>query len=578
MNWKEQYTRWCKEVHLDVELKEQIMLMENDLTHVEDCFYQYLQFGTGGMRGEIGPGPNRMNIYTVRRACQGLAEYIVETGEKEIDQGVVIAYDNRHKSKEFALEAAKTLGANGIKTYVFSDIRPTPELSFAVRHLHAFAGIVITASHNPPEYNGFKLYGYDGGQVTSEVAENITSKITKLQDELKLQVIEIKQLSEKGLLQFVDEEIDRVYLEQMEHIRVNKQLSQSSKDDLKIVYTPLHGTGAYLVQRGLKKHGFNNVTIVKEQENPDPSFSTVVSPNPEEKASFQLAIEYGHRLDGDILLATDPDGDRLGVAVKNLDGDYVVLTGNQLGALILDYILSQKESLPKDGVLLKTIVTSEMGRAIARKYGLETIDTLTGFKYIAEKIKEFESNKDHTFIFGYEESFGFLIGDFVRDKDAIQACLVAAEMAAYHKSKGKSLFEALIDLYCQVGYYQEDLASLTLKGKHGTEKIQHIMNEFRSKKLDSIANGSIEVIEDYQNGVRYFSVSQKEEKINLPASNVLKFHLEVGSWFCLRPSGTEPKLKIYFGVRGEDLKSSDIMLTRLKEAVMDNIEGFTKDE
>lgn len=576
MNWKEQYSRWRKEAHLDVDLNEHLMSMEKDHSLVEDCFYQYLQFGTGGMRGEIGPGTNRMNIYTVRRACQGLADYIVETGKREMDQGVVIAYDCRHKSKEFALEAAKTLGANGVKSYVFSGIRPTPELSFAVRHLQAFAGIVITASHNPPEYNGFKLYGSDGGQVTSEVANQITTKINELQDELQIKVTDVNLFTEMGLVQFIDEDVDRVYVDQMEQITVNKQLSETIKNDLKIVFSPLHGTGAYLVKRCLNEYGFNDVTIVKEQENPDPNFSTVASPNPEEKAAFQMAIEYGHRLSSDILLATDPDGDRLGVAVKNLEGDYAVLTGNQLGALIFDYILSQKDSLPKNGVLLKTIVTSEMGRAIAEKYGVETIDTLTGFKYIAEKIKEFELSKEHTFLFGYEESYGFLIGDFVRDKDAIQACLMTAEMAAYHKSNGKSLFEALMDLYHRVGYYREDLSSLTLKGKQGTEKIQQIMNEFRSTKLERISNISIKKIEDYQSSVRYFSESHKEEKITLPASNVLKFHLEDGSWFCLRPSGTEPKLKIYFGVKGKELQASEKLLTTLKEAVMSKIDKLIK--
>lgn len=577
MHWEQQYVKWCKEDQLDAELFKQLIAMKNDHSLVEDCFYQYLQFGTGGMRGEIGPGTNRMNIYTVRRACQGLAKYIVKIGEKEMNQGVVIAYDCRHKSKEFALEAAKTLGANGVKTYLFSEMRPTPELSFAVRHLQAFAGIVITASHNPPEYNGFKLYDSDGGQVTSEVAERITREITEVKDELQIEVKAISKLSELGLVQFIGEAIDRVYVEQMERIMLNNTLSQLSKEDLKIVFSPLHGAASYLVQRSFKEYGFNNVTTVKEQQVPDPNFSTVDSPNPEEKAAFQLAIEYGQRLNSDILLATDPDGDRLGVAVKNLEGDYIVLTGNQLGALMLDYILSQKEKnhiLPKNGLLLKTIVTSEMGRAIAQKYGIETIDTLTGFKFIAEKIKEFEHSKEYTFLFGYEESFGFLISDFVRDKDAIQACLLTVELASFHKSNGKSLFEALTDLYQKVGYYQEDLSSLTLKGKQGSEKIQDIMEEFRCSKFECISNNQIKIMEDYQKGVRYFLHSQKEERMPLPNSNVVKFHLEDGSWFCLRPSGTEPKLKIYFGVRGEDFQSSEKMISEMKEAVMEIIENI----
>ncbi|MFC3881993.1 phospho-sugar mutase [Bacillus songklensis] len=571
MAWNAIYRKWNEYEDLDPELKEQLAAHSQDEKFLEDAFYKMLEFGTGGMRGEIGAGTNRMNIYTVRKASEGLARFIEEYGEKAKKRGVVIAYDSRHKSPEFAKEAALTLGQHNIRVYLFKELRPTPELSFAVRHLGAFAGIVITASHNPPEYNGYKVYGEDGGQLPPHSADLLVRYVNSVENELAIDIADEGILISKGILTFIGEEIDEAYLDALQSIVLDQSLISEMAEKLKIVYSPLHGTSYALIKKGLERFGYKNVTIVEEQKNPDPNFSTVKSPNPEEHAAFEISISYGERENADILFATDPDADRLGVAVKNKNGHYQVLTGNQTGALMLHYLLSQKKqkvTLPQNGVILKTIVTSEIGRAIAESYGLTTIDTLTGFKFIGEKIKEFEQTGKHSFIFGYEESYGYLIGDFVRDKDAVQAALFICEVAAYYKKQGKSLYDGLLDIFETYGYYCEDLYSLTLKGKEGAEQINQLMEDFRHNQLTSIAGISVNYLEDYQQSIRKEMRKKSDISLTLPKSNVLKYHLEDETWLSLRPSGTEPKIKFYFGVKGTSLENSLAKLERVKTAFL----------
>ena len=563
--------KWASFQDLESNLKAQLQELQKSEKQLEDSFYKHLEFGTGGMRGELGPGINRMNIYTVRKAAQGLGKYIQEQGKEAMERGVAVAYDSRHQSPEFALEVAKVVGKLGIKSYVFEELRPTPELSYAVRHLNTFAGVVITASHNPPEYNGFKAYGEDGGQLPPEAADVIIKYVNAVENELTIEVLEEKELLDQGLLTYIGADVDAAYVEKLKTIQLNKL---PEAEDLKIVFTPLHGTANKPVRAGLQAFGFGNVTVVKEQELPDANFSTVKSPNPEEHAAFEIAIRYGKEIDADSLLGTDPDADRLGVAVKDLNGEYTVLTGNQLGALMLEYLLSEKKAkgiLPENGIVIKTIVTSEIGRTIAEAYGIPTLDTLTGFKFIGEKIKEFEQTNQHTFLFGYEESYGYLIGDFVRDKDAVQSAIFAAEVAAYYKAKGMTMFEGLLEVFGKYGFYQEGLESLTLKGKDGAEQISYIMDTFRQDPISEVKGLQVVAIEDYQTSKRTESV--KEILIDLPKSNVIKYYLEDGSWFCLRPSGTEPKAKFYFSVTSPSLEESQAKLAELKAGVMDKVQA-----
>ncbi|MGG1911811.1 phospho-sugar mutase [Priestia megaterium] len=577
MTWKAQLEKWLTFDDLNRELKDELVIMKEDEKNAEDAFYKNLEFGTGGMRGELGPGTNRLNIYMVRKATEGLACYIGENGEKAKKRGVVVAYDSRHKSPEFALEVAKVLGQHGIKTYIFNELRPTPELSFAVRYLDAFAGIVITASHNPPEYNGYKVYGEDGGQLPPSAADTIISYVNAVENELTIPVQEEKELLQNNLLTYIGEEVDAAYIEQLQTIQLNREIVEEVGKGLKIVFTPLHGTANKPVRDGLKAFGFTNVTVVKEQELPDANFSTVTSPNPEEHEAFELAIEYGKEIDADILMGTDPDADRLGVAVKNEKGEYVVLTGNQMGALMLHYLLKQKKQqgiLPTNGAVVKTIVTSEIGRTIASSFGLPTIDTLTGFKFIGEKINEFEQTKEYQFQFGYEESYGYLIGDFVRDKDAVQSAVFAAEVAAYYKAQGKSLYEGLVEIFETYGFYKESLKSLTLKGKDGSEQIASILTEFRLNPPTQVAGLRVATVEDYLISERTNMFNQNVEAIQLPKSNVLKYHLEDGSWFTIRPSGTEPKAKFYFGVKKDSLNESEKSLRILEEKVMESVNNL----
>ncbi|GAF65757.1 phosphomannomutase [Bacillus sp. TS-2] len=577
MEWKLEYEKWKKHSQFDSELNEMLLKIEKNETSLEDCFYKNLEFGTGGMRGEIGPGPNRMNAYTVRKSAEGLARYIEANGKDAVERGVVIAFDSRHKSPEFAKEAALTLGKHGIKTYVFHDLRPTPELSFAVRYLNTYAGIVITASHNPPEYNGFKVYGPDGGQLPPGPADELVRYVSEIENELEIKVGDEMELKGERLFQIISEEVDDAYNEKLKTIVVNHDIIEQFGKDVKMVFTPLHGTANVPVRRILEDVGFEQLTVVPEQELPDPNFSTVTSPNPEEHAAFEIAIKYAENIDADLLIATDPDADRVGLAVKDNNGEYIVLSGNQTGALLLEYLLSQKkeaQSLPDNGIVMKTIVTSELGKTIANKYGLKSMDTLTGFKFIGEKIAQFEESKEQTFLFGYEESYGYLIGDFVRDKDAVQACLLAAEMSAYYKSRGKTIYDGLLELYQKYGFYLEGLQSLTLKGKSGIEKINHILTSFRTNPPEVVAGEAVLQIEDYQSSETTQMSNGLVEKIELPKSNVLKYKLSNETWFCIRPSGTEPKVKFYFGVKEDGLAKAEEKLQLVKESVMNIVHEY----
>ncbi|PGO24153.1 phosphoglucomutase [Bacillus cereus] len=574
MDWKQEFSRWLSYAELDAELKEQLENMKQDEKKIEDSFYKNLEFGTGGMRGELGAGTNRLNVYTVRKATQGLAKFIEKLGEEAKKRGVVVAYDSRHKSPEFAMEVAATLGAHGITTYVFESLRPTPVLSFAVRHLHTVSGIVLTASHNPPEYNGYKVYGDDGGQLPPKEADELISYVNAVEDELTVEVADVEQLKADGLLHIIGQEVDDAYAAELNNVIINKEMVKEVGKDLKIVFTPLHGTSNISVRRGLEEVGFTDVTVVKEQELPDPNFSTVKSPNPEEHAAFEYAIRDGEKVGADVLIATDPDADRLGVAVRNHDGEFQVLTGNQTGALMLDYLLSQKKengTLPENGVVLKTIVTSEIGRTIAKAYGLDTVDTLTGFKFIGEKIKQYEESGQYEFQFGYEESYGYLIRPFCRDKDAVQSVLFACEVAAYYKSQGKTLYDGLLEVFKKYGFFREDLVSLTLKGKDGAEQIQKMMATFRGNPPKEVAGLTVVAVEDYKESIITTLQDGNKEEIHLPKSNVLKYQLEDGSWLCLRPSGTEPKIKFYFGVQDDSLQNSEQKLLTIKEDIMNRL-------
>lgn len=573
--WEKSYLKWKQFENLDSDLSIQLQELEKNEVQLEDAFYKNLEFGTGGMRGELGPGTNRMNIYTIRKASEGLARFIEGFGEAAKGRGVVIAYDSRHKSPEFAMEAAKTLATHGINTYVFEELRPTPELSFAVRYLHAFSGIVITASHNPPEYNGYKVYGEDGAQLPPAAADEVIAKVNEVENELEIKVETEADLISRGLITMIGDKLDQAYLRQLFTISENPELAKES--NIRIVFTPLHGTAEKPVKNALQAFGYQNVFVVAEQEKPDPEFSTVASPNPEEKAAFELAIEYGIKQDADILIATDPDADRLGVAVKDKNGEYVLLTGNQTGAILLHYLLSQKAqkgTIPVNGKVFKTIVTSEIGRKIAESYNIPTEDVLTGFKFIGEKIKQYEATGEYKFLFGYEESYGYLIGDFARDKDAVQAAILACEACAYYQKQGKTLYDALLDIYEQFGYYKEDLQSLTLKGKEGAEKIKQLLEHFRTEPPAHINNMKLSIIEDYKISKRINVKQNIEENINLPKSDVLKFYLEDGSWICLRPSGTEPKVKFYFSVYTESLEESNEKLQSLTEDFMKQIRSL----
>lgn len=577
MAWQTQFEKWDQYQGLDNELRDQLNEIRSDEKKLEDSFYKNLEFGTGGMRGVLGPGTNRMNIYTIRKATAGLAQYILAKGEEAAKRGVAIAYDSRFKSPEFAMEAAKTLATHGIQAYVFESLRSTPELSFAVRHLHAYSGIMITASHNPPEYNGFKVYNDDGGQIPLDMAAEIIAKINEVENEFAVEVKEESELKAAGLIQMIGETVDRAYQKQLMTIVQQPNVIQEAADDFKIIYTPLHGTGNIPVRQGLTAMGFKHVDVVPEQEMPDPEFSTVKSPNPEEHEAFTLAIQQGEKSGADLLIGTDPDADRVGVATRDDSGQFVVLTGNQVGALMLDYLIESKKAqgeLAENATVLKTIVTSEIGRDIATAHGLETVDTLTGFKFIGEKIKEYEDSGERQFLFGYEESYGYLIGDFVRDKDAVQASLLIAEVAAYYKLKGMTLYQGLQALFNKYGYYYESLRSLTLTGKEGAEQIEALLREFRNHPPVQLADQAVVTIEDYLSSERTDVETKAVETIELPKSNVLKYLLADGSWVCARPSGTEPKIKFYFAVNGVEEAATKAKLKQLESDFMTIVNQF----
>lgn len=561
MNVVDVYKHWVNQ-SLPAYLKEELLAIEADEKAIEDRFYQFVSFGTGGMRGLLGAGTNRMNIYTIRRVAEGLARFVASNGDEAKKRGVVIAYDTRHFSYEFAVETASVLGAHGVHAYVYKESRPTPQLSFTVRELNAFAGVVITASHNPKQYNGFKVYGEDGAQLVPAGAQAIVEHMNMIEDIFEIEVADSKSLEAAGTLQWVLEELDAKFLANLITLKCENTIDLN----MKLVYTPLHGAGLVPVVAGLKQFGFNEVHVVAEQAVQDGAFPTVSYPNPEEAAAFSLAIELGEKVGADLLLATDPDADRLGVAVRKGE-QYELLTGNQLGALLLNYILSTKQqagTLPANGAMLKTIVTSELGTVIAAHYGVETINTLTGFKYIAEKIAEFEQTGSRTYMFGYEESYGYLIETFARDKDAVQVALKVAEMAAYYAVESKTLLDALEELYKQFGYYKEALVSKVFEGKDGQEQMKAILNGYRENTPTTVANIAVARVEDYLTGVATLADGSTEE-ILLPRENVLKFVLADGSWIAIRPSGTEPKCKFYFGVVKESLSLAENILVEFRK-------------
>ncbi|MEG0313088.1 MAG: phospho-sugar mutase [Carnobacterium sp.] len=547
MTWKTTYETWGNFEDLETNLKEELVSLAENEKMLEDAFYAPLEFGTAGMRGVLGVGVNRMNIYTVRQATEGLARFMDSLGEETKKRGVAIAFDSRHQSPEFAMEAAKTLGAHGIPSYVFESLRPTPELSFAVRFKNAYAGIMITASHNPAEYNGYKVYGEDGGQMPPKEADALTEYVRGIKNSLTIDVLSEEDLKKSNLLTILGEDVDAPYLELVKTVTVNSDLVKEMSKEMKLVFTPLHGTGQMLGERALKNAGFASISVVPEQAIPDPNFPTIKSPNPEEHSAFEYAIRLGEKENADVLVATDPDADRLGIAVKVPAGHYEVLSGNQIASLMLHYLLTaQKEAgtLPSNGVVLKSIVSSELATAIAKSFSIKMVDVLTGFKFIAEKIKQYEMDHTQTFLFGFEESYGYLVKPFVRDKDAIQALVLVAEVAAFYKKQGKTMYDGLQDIYATYGYYEEKTISVTLAGIEGSAKIKALMAKFREEAPIEFAGISVASMEDFDASQRIYS-DGKVETIDMPAANVLKYSLADGSWIAIRPSGTEPKIKFY---------------------------------
>ncbi len=568
MNYKVKYNTWINTSSIDLELKRELEKLVDE-KEIEDRFYKDLEFGTGGLRGIMGAGTNRMNIHTIGKATQGLSDYLNSKYTGEIS--VSIAYDSRHKSKEFAEATAKTLCANNIFVNLFEQLTPTPILSYAVRKLKSKAGIVITASHNPKEYNGYKVYGEDGGQVTDEVANEIINCTNSIKDFSRVKTIELASAKSNGTMKIIGENLYLSYMTKVKNLTLRKDLVAKCAKDLKIIYTPIHGTGNLPVRRVLSELGYVNVYVVKEQEMPNGDFPTATYPNPEDPKVFKLALEMAKDINPDIIFGTDPDCDRIGVVVKDKKGEYKVLTGNQTGVLLSNYILKslcETDKLPKNGVIIKTIVTTDMVESISRKYNVEVLDVLTGFKYIGEKIKEFESTGEKEFIFGFEESFGYLAGNFVRDKDAVIAAMLICEMTLYYKNKGLSLYEALMEIYCEYGYYEQALVSIELKGKDGEQKIGSILEQLRTSTKEKLENGNIVKKMDYRSSLETNLMEYESKIIKLPKSNVLKFVLEDGSWFVVRPSGTEPKMKIYLSVKGSSIENASKKIIKLKEDVM----------
>ena len=576
MDYKEVYEQWIANPYFDEATKEELKSIAEDENEIKERFYMDLEFGTAGLRGIIGAGTNRMNIYVVRRATQGLANYIAKVDKKS--QGVAIAYDSRHMSPEFAQEAALCLAANGIKAYIFETLRPTPELSFAVRHLGCVAGINVTASHNPPEYNGYKVYWEDGAQITPPHDSGIMGEVKAISDWNTVKTMDKAEAEKAGLFEVIGKEVDDAYMAELKKQVIHMDAIQAEGKNLKIVYTPLHGTGNIPARRILKELGFENVYVVKEQELPDGDFPTVSYPNPEAAEAFELGLKLAKEVDADLVLATDPDADRLGVCVKDKNGEYHDLTGNMSGCLLANYEISQRKavngSLPEDGALIKTIVTTNLADAIAKGYGVKLIEVLTGFKFIGQQILGFEKSGKGSYLFGFEESYGCLIGTYARDKDAIVATMALCEAAAYYKTQGKTLWDAMIEMYEQFGYYKDDIKAVTMKGIEGLQKIQDIMNSLRQNPPAEFAGHKVVAVRDYKADTIKNLETGEVTPTGLPNSNVLYYELTNDAWVCVRPSGTEPKVKFYYGVKGTSLADADEKSAVMGKAVLDMVDSM----
>lgn len=570
MDYLKEYERWCTEPAFDEKTKKELLEIKGNDEEIKDRFYKELEFGTAGLRGVIGMGTNRMNKYTVGKATQGLANYIIEQGTQ--DKGVAISYDSRRMSDEFSLQTALILNANGIKTYLFEKLRPVPELSFAVRQLGCTAGIMITASHNPPKYNGYKVYWDDGSQIVAPRDKDIIAKVRAISDFKEIKTISKEEAVNKGLFNVVGTEMDDKYINTLKSLVLNPEIVKEEGKKLKIVYTPLHGTGNTVTSRLLKELGFENVYVVPEQEKPDGNFPTVDYPNPEDKKAFKLALELAKKVDADVVLANDPDADRLGIYAKDTKtGEYMTYTGNMSALLIAEYRISQmkeKGLLPADGMFITTIVSSELAKAIAKKYGLECIEVLTGFKNIGAVIKKAEEKKDKTYVFGFEESYGCLIGDYARDKDGISAVMSLCEAAAYYKSKGMTLWDQMMKIYEKYGFYKEDQVSIVLEGADGAEKIKSMMTNMRNNLPEKIGKYKVIEFKDVELDEIKNLVTGEQRKTGLPKSNVLYYELENNAWCCVRPSGTEPKIKLYMGVKADSMESAEKDLEELKDAMV----------
>ena len=575
MSWEENYQTWKDNPELAADLKAELDQLADNQEALEDAFYEPLSFGTAGMRGVLGVGINRMNIYTVRQATEGLATFMDTLDDETKQRGVAISYDSRHHSQEFAFDAARVLGAQGIPTFVFESLRPTPELSFTVRHLHTYAGIMITASHNPKQYNGYKIYGEDGAQMPPKESDMITKYIRQVKDIFDVKVADKDALIEDGTLKIIGDEVDKAYLEEVNQVTINHELVAEEGKTMKLIFTPLHGTGAMLGEKALKQAGFENFTMVPQQAEPDPEFSTVKKPNPEDPAAFDLAIELGKKEGADLLIGVDPDADRLGAAVRQPDGEYKLLTGNQIAAILLNYILTARKdagTLPANAVAVKSIVSSEFATKVAANFNVKMINVLTGFKFIAEQIKNFEADGSHTFMFGFEESYGYLIRPFVRDKDAIQSLVMLAEVAAFYKKQGMNLYDGLQELFKKYGYFAEKTIALTFDGVEGAKEIEDLMTKFREESPKEFAGYKVVALEDFEKSTKTNADGTVEE-IKIPKSNVLKYLLEDGTWIAVRPSGTEPKIKFYIGTQADSQDEAFAKRQQFEDTVMAFVNG-----
>lgn len=567
MNYLEEYKNWCTNSIFDENIKKELLKIKDNQKEIEDRFYKSLEFGTAGLRGVMGAGTNRMNKYTVMKATQGLANFIIK--ERGQNRGVAISYDSRNMSKEFSEYTALCLNANGIKTYIFESLRPVPELSFAVRKLGCISGIMITASHNPPKYNGYKVYWEDGAQITAPNDKQIINEVNSVTKYEDIKTIEKETAISKGLYNVIGKEIDDEYIEELKKLVLNKEIIKEEGKKLKIVYTPLHGTGNIPVRRILKELGFENVYVVPEQEKPDGNFPTVEYPNPEDKKAFKLALELAQKVEADVVLATDPDADRLGVYAKDSKTNtYMGFTGNMSAMLIAEYLLSQRKErkmLSNNGAMVTSIVSTDLAKAISKKYNIKLFEVLTGFKYIGEKIRQFEETKEYKYEFGFEESYGCLSGTYARDKDGIAAVTTLCEAAAYYKSKGLTLYDQMLNIYKEYGYYMEDTVAITLEGKDGAEQIKNIMEKVRNNPPNVVGEKHVIKFIDYKKEIGINMQDGKEEKTNLPNSNVLYLKLENDNWCCIRPSGTEPKIKVYIGAKGESMQEAQKIMQNLEE-------------